>query len=110
MLHMGAVAPAIDGVIHPGAAALVWTSVEVQVELARDCAGAVEHVEEAHGRMPSGGGALANLHAEECFGNPEHSLEHPILREVLFHFLFGEAVPRLAELLGRVREVPRCRL
>ena len=110
MLQAVALLATVDRVVHPRAALLAFARMQVEVELADQRAVAVADVEEAHVRMPGHRRRLADGDAEDRLDQLEQAGEHALLGEVLLHFLLGERIALLAQLLRREREVPRLRV
>jgi hypothetical protein len=105
-LHVAGDAAPRDGIVHPGAAALGRTCVEVEVEMTDRPAGGVGDLEEAHVRMPFRRIALGDGEPVDGLDHAEHAGQHLRLREVLLHFVVRERIAFGAQLLGDVGEVP----
>ncbi len=101
---------AAAGVVHPGAAALAVTGVQVDVELRQQLALRRFDAEEAHVGVPHLGRLRADLHGEQRLHDVEQAVQHGRLREVLLHLLLGEGIAGFAQLFGGVGHVPRLEL
>ncbi len=110
MLDLCTRAAAIDGFIHPRATLLALARVEVEVELADECAAASTISKKRTVGCQIGALAFADPHAINRLGDAEQARQHLILRKILAHFLFGECVAISLQSLGRIGQVPRKRV
>src|SRR5947207_1780469 len=74
-LNALALAATADGVVHPGAAALGVSRVEIHVELANQGFSAVAHVEEAHVFVPDWRQRRRDVHLVQGLGDAEQSAD-----------------------------------
>ena len=95
--------PAIDmfvaraRVVHPRAAALAFTRVQVEIELRDQLACRRFNAEKAHVGVPYRRLVRADGHAEQRFDDTEQSGQHRRLREILFHFVLRKRIAFFAQ-------------
>ena len=97
--------PAAAHLVHPGARALAIAGVQVQVDLA-DQPAVTAQLAELHRLVPDRGLGRHQLHAEQAVDDAEQAVQHARQGQVLPHFLVGEGVARLLQLLGDEGGVP----
>ncbi len=101
----GAVAT-VAAVIHPGAAALSFAGIQVEIELADQAARRIHQTVETHVRMPDRRAVRLHAQAVQRVDQVKQAGQHLRLGEVRFHFLLGEAVAGLLELLAHIGQIP----
>ncbi len=103
----GRCAPPGDGFVHPGAAALGFARIEVEVELADQRTVRCFDAEKAHVIVPDGRPVGLDADAKETGDDAEQAVEHFVFGEVLAHFLFGKGVACLQQFFRGVGNIPR---
>ncbi len=97
-----------DAVVHPGAAAFVFTRVEIEVEAAAQFAIFVVEVKEAHVRMPDVDIlALFSADAVNAFYHLEQAVDRAFFREVGSQLFVADGVEVLFLFFAIVSEIPR---
>ena len=96
----------VAGAVHPGAATLVRSRVEVEEE-APDVLAVLADFEQTHVRMPAiEAFQLVDLDAVQALDDAEQPGQHLVDGEIGAQFFLVQAVALLAQLLGVVAEVP----
>ena len=100
-----------DCLVHPGAAALGFARVRIEIKAAEQFPARVgDDAKEAHRGIPYFRAVRLDAQAVEFLGDVEHAIEHSLLRKVLLQLLLGEGVALRAQLLRGPGDVPRLQL